>query len=389
MSVTATAPAVPDELTVSQRVEAGVEQVGADVVLGEIRKSCFLIYVTVRSWRGQYQIRNAHVVVDGKAIDKKLTTNGSWKVLPEKWHKALQPFESKCRTAVYRQGVAFKDGVYIVPKSRAKALVDEIKAIRTEYLKKVTEFQAEWPALVEELEKKVTDELGDEQWIAVSKLLPDARNLPKLFDIEIGLWPVSNGGLPVECFEGLERAAAEADAIGRLVRQLRGDEYLEEAELLESFLANVQAAWTKAKGAAGKVIEEHAEEWMGEAQTTTNRMVAAAVESMISEPIKEFAEQIDNLARLSDSGTVRAGTIDLVRRAYQKLQGFSFLLPAELLGKLRAVEVKIGAADPQQMNSGSVAGANLNAQLKAIRDELDSDVGHLNAFGQFARNLDI
>lgn len=372
---------------VTRKVEEVVDEVGADVILAEIRRNCFILYVTVRSWRGHYLMRNSQTLVDGKPVDKKLATASQWKVMPEKWHKALQPFESQCRSAVYRVGVAFKDGVYIVPKGRAKALVDEIKRIRTAYMAKVAEFQEEWPRLVEELETKITSELGDLHWMAVSKLLPDARNFHKLFDIEIGLWPVSSGGLPVECFDSLEQAAVQLDAIDRLADEMAG----EDANLLSSFVTHVRETWEKAKRGTGKVIEENAETWLSEAQSVTNRMIASAVKSMIHEPIQEFAEQIDNLIKVADAGTARNQTLDLVRRAYGKLRGFSFLLPDDLLQRLRQIDLRLGAVDAQavNVNSRSVAGANLAASLRAIREELTSDVNQLNAFGQFTRHLDI
>lgn len=377
-----------------RRVEESVEQVGADVILGEIKRNCFIIYVTIRAWRGQFLMRNSQTLVDGKPVDEKLVTKGSWKVMPEKWHKALQPYESRCRSAVYRLGVPFKDGVYIVPKARAKALVDQIKAIRVQYKEKVAEFQAEWPSVVRDLERKIVAEMGDDQWIAISKALPDARKLPELFDIEIGLWPVGNsGGMPVECFDDLQSAANQLEAVDRLVQRMLGGTgpagVHEDGELLGAFVSDVRKVWERTMRSAGKIIEENADEWMGEAQATTNRMVAAAVEAMVSDPIREFAEQVDNLAKLTATKTVRAGTLEAVKRAYDKLQGFSFMLPSAMLERLRHIELRIGAADPQAMNGGTIAGQNLNAALRAIRDDLTSDLSHANVVEEFTRHLDI
>ncbi len=376
---------------VSRRIEDTVSEVGADVVLAEINRNCFIIYVTVRAWAGRYMMQNAEVQVDGHTVDEDLRTNGSWKLIPTAWHKAIQPFEGKARKAIRQAGVSFKDGVYIVPKTKAKALVDALKAIRVNYMAKVAEFQAEWPDIVEQKEREIVQKLGHAQWMAISKLLPDARQLGKLYDIEIGLWPVGGGesGLPVECFDDLQRAAHQLDAVDRLVAAMQVGMGGEDAELLASFARDVRGVWDKARRGAGKMIEENAEEWMAEAQATTNRMVAAAVEAMISDPVREFTEQVDKLAALSESRTVRAGTLEALRRAYAKLQGFSFMMPATLLDRLKQVELRIGGASPQSMNASSIAGQQLNAALRDIRVELDSDVNQLNAFGQFTRHLDI
>ena len=378
---------------VARRIEKSVEELGADVVLTEIRRNCFIIYVTVRAWRGNYLMKQGETVIDGRKVDEKLTTRSHWRVMPDKWHKALQPFESKCRSAVYRLGVTFKDGVYIVPKLKAKVLVDEIKRIREEYKAKAEEFANEWPDIVRELEQKITSELGQEQWSNLSKLLPSAQHLPKLFDIEIGLWPIgSSSGVSIECFEDLERAAHHLDAVRRLTERLCGtadsEEDRENGKILQEFTNHISRMWEKAQRMAKKVVEEHVEDWLGEVQSTTNRMVAAAVEAMISEPIKEFTEQVDNLAKLSQSGTVRAGTLDAVRRAYRKLIGFQFMLPPDLLQQLKQVELRLGTASPKAINCSQV-GQQLNDVLRSIRDELNSDMTQLKAFGQLTRHLDI
>ena len=379
---------------VAQNIRKSVEKLGTDVIMAEIRRNCFIIYVTVRAWRGNYLMERGETVIDGKKVDKKLTTGAHWKVMPDKWRKSLQTFESKCRSAVYRMGVAFKEGVYIVPKSKAKSLIDEIKRIRAEYKDKVREFAIEWPDLVRELEQKITSELGQEQWSNLSRLLPGVQHLPELFDIEVGLWPVSSiVDLSIEYFEDLERAAHHLDTVRQLAERLcsRNDsaEACENGKILQEFVSHVGRLWEKTQRLVGKAVEEHVEDWLEEVQSTTNRMVAAAVEAMISEPIKEFTEQVDNLARLSQSGTVRAGTLDAVRRAYQKLIGFQFMLPPDLLRRLKEVELRIGKTDPRAINSSRRVGQQLNDVLRSIRDELNSDVTQLNAFGQFTRHLDV
>lgn len=383
---TLTEAEAPAEAGPAAQTEEGVARLGAEATLAEIKRNCVIMYVTVKAWRGQYLMRNADLVIGGRKVDEKLATRGQWKVIPDKWHKALQPFESRCRAAVYRAGVAFKDGVYVVPKSRAQALVAEIRRVRDQYRAKAAEFAAEWPALVEQLGAKLVAELGDDQWLAVSRLLPSAAALPRLFDIEVGLWPVGGDGAgeaAADVYEDLAAAAAQLEAVDALAAGLR------DPGPLARFAAAVRAAWGKASRGARRLSADDAADWLAEAQAATNRMVASAVEAMVAEPVKEFAEQVDNLARLSQARTVRAGTLDAVRRAYDKLVGFQFMLPADLTDRLRQVAVRLGAADPQSMNGRTVAGEGLNSALRAIREDLAAEVATLDAFGQLTRHLDV
>lgn len=389
MSAVADAPPRTDE--VAREV---VEQVGVDRVLGEVRRNCFIIYVTVRAWRGRYLLRGGSVTVDGTVVDSDLVTNGQWKVVPPEWHRQLQPFESQARAAVYKVGTPFKDGVYIVPKSRAADMVARLKQVRAGLKAKVEQFAAEWPALVEKLQTKVTDSLGAEQWLALSSHLPSAAKLSSLYDIEIGLWPVGGAGgegLSVEAFEDLQRAANMLDAVDGLVTDMnsRDDRSDDDRGLLREFAAAVRRTWNRAQGAPARLTEDQAEAWVADAQQVTNRMVAQAVQTMVDEPVREFVEQVNNLTNLAAGRTVRTATLDAIRRAYDKLRGFSFMLPEELVARLTEVDLQLGMATPQSVNGQSVAAGQLTAALRTIGDELASDAGRVASFKQMTRHLDL
>lgn len=366
-----------------------VNSLGADKIVGEVRKNCFLLYVTVRAWRGQFLVRNAEVKVDGRTVDPKMTTGSRWKLIPEKWHKAIQPFESRARAAVTRVGVPFKDGVYVVPKTRAKALVEEIKSIRLQLKSKVEEFEVEWPAIVRVLQDKITADLGPDQWLAVAKVLPDARKLSKLYDIEVGLWPTGGGGLPVECLAELDALSDRISHLSMLSdrchEQMTGDD----ANLLDDVVSHIRRMRETVDRSSGKLIEENAEAWMGEAREATNRMVAQAVRAMIEEPVREFTEAVDSLAATAERRTARNESLEVVRRAFQKLQGFQFLMPEEIIDRLKRVELSVGTVDARDMNGGSVAGASVARELRAIRDDLNAESAVDDAFGRFARSIEL
>jgi hypothetical protein len=197
--------------------------------------------------------------------------------------------------------------------------------------------------------------------------------------------------MPVEAFEDLHRAANMLDAVDRLTADLRErpEDLEEQAALLAEFAGAVRRAWNRAQGGPARLTEDQAEAWVADAQRVTNEMVAQAVRTMVDEPVREFVAQVDNMARLATTRTVRAATLDAIRRAYEKLKGFSFMLPAELVGRLTEVEVRLGMATPQALNGGSVAAEQLTSTLRGIGEELADDASRADSFKQMTRYLDV
>ncbi len=398
MSATMTPPPSTDDTdAVSGQIEEQVDKLGADVVLGEIKRSCYLIYVTIRAWAGQYVIQGANVEVDGRGLDETITTAPRWKLMPDSWHKRVRPFEGKIRKAIRAVAVPFKDGVYLVPKKRARDLINDIRRIRAEYKAEVERLVEEWPNEVRRLEDRIIADAGPEQWMAVSKMIPDASRLGSLYDVEIGLWPGGHDGLPVECVDHIDTIGTCLDEIDGLVARLTGPRSghtltAPQAEALARVAVAGRLLVDTVNRSSGRILEEHVEDWVGEAQSTTNRLVSRAVENMINEPIREFENAVGKLAEMQGRGTCRLATLDVVRRAYNKLKGFEFLMPEELMQRLKDVDVRIGSMDPQAVNGGSVAAQQLSESLRAITDELVSDATKIKAFSrieQFDRSIDI
>lgn len=373
-------PAVRRELIELQNTDSGH-------LLGEIQKNCFLLYVTVRRWDGKYLIRNANIQIDGVEVDAKMASAARWKLIPDEWHKKIQPFIGQVRTAIYKVAVPFRDGVYIVPKDRAKGLVESIQAIRDLYRRQAQRFADQWPDILDDLRDKIQRKYGDAEWNLIQNRLPKENKLLSLFDIEIGLWPIGKSGASaIASGEDISYLASHVDDFQEAIRVLKRESLSQE---LEDFIEVVRRLVKRSRRKIKEEMVENVDAWFEEASATSNKMVAEAVAAMVQEPIQAFQEALANLERVQEDGHCKTGTIDIVRRAYSKLHGFRFLLPSEMADRLEAVELKLGGITPADLNNMNHAGAGLVQSLRDISEELVSDEITLRSFGQFQRTLDI
>lgn len=366
--------------------EASVESKYAEAALREIRKNCFLLSITVRRWDGKYQIPGANSQVEHREIANDLVTKPCWKLVPGEWHKQIQPYVSGIRAAIYKVGVPFKEGVYIVPRTKARELLHQVESIRRDYKALATQFCDAWPGILGALKNKICSELGEHQWLVLEKKIPDQDNLESLFDVEVALWPIGGSGseLPIGMLDRLE-----------ILKEM-----LPEAELtlqsesapsaLSELVTEVRKLLECSETGVGRIASESIDIWMSEANETTARLVGKAVEGMLREPVQEFAEAVQNLENLQDrEGVCRSGTLDAIRRAYDKLIGFQFMVPDELAAKLKQVEVRLGQVSPRDVNTRSALAGNLTRSLREISKELSSEEAIANGLGQFTRHLDL
>lgn len=370
--------AVLDQERVEENTDDLVD-VDAEALLRGIHRNCFILGVTVRCWNGHYLVRDSDVKINNVAMDTELLTAPQWKLMPAEWHKKLQPFVSGTRSAVQRVGVPFKAGVYLVPKTRAAELMRAVGELRAEYRQVATEFAGEWPAIRAGLQERITREASAAQWAALSKKIPKAEDILRLFDIETSLWPVGSREpeAVLRHLETLQRAvdAVPANAIRREVRDL--------VEAVTALLADASSA-TRA------VIDDHIDEWLVEAQTTTSRLVAAAVNSMIEEPLQEFAAAVQNLEDLrAREGVCRSGTIDAIRRAYEKLMGFSFMVSDDMRERLQQVRIGLDELQPRDVNDQSASAAAITASLRGITEDLRREDEESRGVRRMTRFLDL
>ena len=374
-----------------------LSRLGSGRLLEEVGKNCFLVSVTVRKWDGKYMIQGARIAIGShSSIDESITSAPRWKLLPDEWHKRIQPFVSRARSVVSRVGVPLKDGVHIVPHARAQEMVEALKEIRENYLHMAEELTEAWPDITDRLRAKVVQEAGAAAWADLVEMLPPTEKLAKLFDIEVSLWPVggqaTGTGVPAALLKELETLPEIANDLHDLARVYEGETTEDGPRIARMRTAAdaidrvIQASRRKIR----KVTQDNLEAWMQEASEVTNRLVAQAVESMLTAPIQEFSEAVKNLEELrAREGTCRAGTIEMIRRAHQKLMGFQFMVPQDLIERLNQVEGGLGSVTVRDVNTGSSVASNLTAVLRSISDELSSEQTMSRGLNQFSRHLDL
>jgi hypothetical protein len=312
--------------------------------------------------------------------------------MPEEWHKKIQPFVSRARTIVSRSSVPLKDGVHIVPHKRARDMMSAINNVRQEYRETIAELASHWPEIVDALRVRVVREAGQTSWDDLSPMIPDEDKLVSLFDIETSFWPVGGAGstgVPLEVLNEIDRLRDKMPSLRDSVLLLR-DSRDPTATTVRSVAESVEALILAANQAMRKITQENLDSWIEEAQEVTNRLVAQAVESMVDEPVKEFAEAVKNLEQLQErEGRCRTGTIEMIQRAYSKLMDFQFMIPRELIVKLKQVEAGLGGLTPRDVNTQSSTAARLSGALRSVSEELKSGKTRSEGLQQFARAINV
>jgi hypothetical protein len=111
---------------------------------------------------------------------------------------------------------------------------------------------------------------------------------------------------------------------------------------------------------------------------------------MVREPRQELAEAVGNLADLiGRGGVVRGGTLDRIKRAFEKLRGFEFIADAALIAQMRQVEGKFGGLSPQDINSNEQVAKGLAGILRSLQDQCASEAAALASFNKFTRGIDL
>lgn len=345
----------------------------------EIERHCYILSVTVRAFRGNYQVKGAEVTVDGDKVESELVSKPQWKLF-EKWNKKLAPYESKIRKIVYETSVTFRDGVYIVPKSKAGDMIRRVYALRDEYQAEVKNLVHEWDDLLVSLSSKVPSEV----WRTVSARLPKKEALETMYGVDVSLWSSGSSEAAIACLDAIPGLATEVETLD--MESLRRKMPTAQFEVLTRVVRQVQHLKRQMDTNVGRLIEDGVGDWLGEVKATTSRVVNSAVQAMLEGPAQEFSEALENMEGImSRGGTCRTATLDAVRRAYEKLKGFSFMVPTDLLQRMHSVERSLRSISAEEVNQSRPSASILVESLREIRQELDTEVQDLQSRRGFRR----
>lgn len=309
--------------------------------------------ITVHMWRGQFKVRDARVRVGDVQLAEDLITNPRWKLLPDQWADRLKKIEHKINNLVDRHRPLNSEsckfplpGVEILPRKVAPKLFKQIKDIEEkEFHPTVDKFIEAFPTIVESIRASLTKEdpvKGEKQFNLLRPFLPvDMARLRDRFWIEKQVVPIRfSEGAAFGLFQGNE-AEEFADEIGKYV---------------ENFSRNM-------------------------AQT----IVAGLNE--------EMAKAVANLQeRIAEEGIIKGGTLDMVRRAFEKIRNFSFCASPDMLARIKAVEQHLNATSFQELNEDIRHGPGnivrgLSQVLADLTEQCNAEKAAMLAHGRARRTL--
>lgn len=332
--------------TTLQAVEETVEQLNTDNEQGTLRvfkkimSRCLLVSMTFSRWRGAYQIEKAEVTTEGKTVPQEISTPGRWKLVPESFNKKLQALESEARALLSKYSVPFSmPGVYIIPLDSADALFQRLQVVRTKLEEEADNLCSpeNYALLLSQLHSAVN---GDEELYQVAcKFVPSREDMRKKFGM---CWPIVPIGAPNEEF---------ADSPSEFIKEARAE---------------------------------------------TAKMVKDAIDTLLNEPRKEFADALDNLNNIllknlgneAKNGGVRQASIDSVRNALAKLRSFEFVADNELLKQMSSLDDVLKDTTPKKLNSSMVTAKALSVTLNTIANKARDDDASVQKFDRFSRSLD-
>jgi hypothetical protein len=78
-----------------------------------------------------------------------------------------------------------------------------------------------------------------------------------------------------------------------------------------------------------------------------------------------------------------------LKNAFNKLNGFSFMVPEDLKHRMRAAGAMINGVDIKHINTSESSSRELARHFAEIREDMTSNEAHSAMYGQFMRSLDI
>jgi hypothetical protein len=367
------------ELDVSE-----LARTSSDVLLNEISRNCVAVKLSVSAMGYERTIRNASVTVDEQAVPDELLAGAKFKLMPASIKNPLMRIAGIARGIPASYGTPFVGGAYLVPLSRqkdgrctAQVVFDRIGQLREDYRLKAEELRPAWEAHVSNVRTS-----WPEAYEKLERCLVSGEDFVRAHNISTILFPLG-AGLPAD-FD---------DKLSAGFRDLMNSSTLSDAEkeVLVRLKDHVREVVDRAAYNVGSVLDsDRSAAWVNEAQQATSAAVAEAVRAMVQEPMTEFANAMANVEGiLSRGGALRASTMDNLKRAYQKLQGFSFMAPDDLQRRLTAVGSVIESLDFKEVNSSESASRALANHFAEVREQVTSEETHVAVYGRFRRSISL
>lgn len=325
----------------SEQTLAQAESVYTDSIAKTLNNGVVFIAVYTHMWTGQAKIRNALVKLGKEELARELVTNPRWNLLPDSWRKKFSGVHSQIQKVIDQSSIGSDEisfpirGVHIIARRVYPDFAKSIKEIElNDFNPLVQQFTKQWPDIVEQFRKKVTDPTV---WATLSSKFPTSTKLAYKFWIEIIRVPIKLG----------------TDTTLEAVDDQEMKEIVEQGQRFTKNIAN---------------------------------LVVRGLED-------ELRGSIDNLLeRINNKGVIKQGTLEMVKTAFKKLQDFDFVMTEELKTKINANKDLLLESDCKDLNhdirhdTGEMAG-NLAKYLQVVREQSAADANITRVFGRGRRSI--
>lgn len=321
-----------------------------DQVAEGLDRNVLFVSVTVHLWRGHRKIEEADVKVGTDDLDEDLRTDPRWKLMPKAWAGRFTEVESRIRRLVDDHTPRNTEttsmplrGIDIIPRKEAKAFFDKLRALEKEVFNPLADqFCVEWPRLMAELRDRLVGAKKPDIWERAAKTLPaTSSEVRKKFSVDRRVIPIS------------------FDTKITVLEDRTAEEFADEIQ---------------------KGIDEFTRE--------TAATIVAGLQA-------ELNDAVDNLAaRIADKGVIKGGTLEMVRRSFEKIKAFEFASTPELKARIREVQDQLDGLDHTSLNrdlrhdAGLVA-ARLADSLKELRTQTAAEARAMRGFGRKTRVLEV
>jgi len=318
-------------------------------LLSQLNRHVFMVMLHVSWPKMTYQIADAIVEIDKGGdkteVEEQFRTHPQWQLMPEHWRKRLVNLEGRARTLLSSSSIQFATrGVSVLPVTRATDVFSGLRMLREEMLSYRDDFVKEYDTILASLRV----ELGKELYEEAARKLPSSENVRDKFGLVWAIMPTGGRAeITEEQFLTLEGAVDPDSRAYEILQQLRASQN------------------------ANTVTDDEAEDLIREARDQMARFTQDMLNDMAREPRQMLMDASDNLmeALRDPSRTIRNGTIEQVRRAFEMVEGFSFLASPQLLEQINRCREGLGNVTPQMLNSDAEIGARLAAGLQGVREE--------------------
>jgi len=353
-----------------------------DNLLASLNRHILLVMLHISWPKLSYQIADAVVEIRGDGnitteVDVEYRTNPQWQLMPEEWRKRFSAIEGRARAILSSVSVKFAaKGITALPTSRAATVFTSLRELRDELERDRDEFISDYSNVLSNLK----DKLGDDLYDKAAEKLPSEQDVRKKFGMVWAIVPAGGSGVSL--------SNAKLDTVADALRTARADAATTADELvLDEAMHIIGSA---RDNPMASVDEEEAEELINEARQQMNQLTQQMLQDMAREPRQMLTDAADNLleALNNPERAIRTGTISQVQRAFEMVEGFSFLADSELLSRIRDCNNRLNSVTPQEINSDSEIGARLAEGLRSVREQASDAVASAKAVRSF-RNINI